>query len=217
MNMPKVVIGISRASTRPPELELPQAAFVPFSPPRPVTPINTSFFAIIRLKKQQRPARANKETIERASKRVCVCVSVCVRERESEREAHSCGQGPCARWNLQEEKPCAAQTIGRPLQTSVPIGVARTVLASQGRSRRRRAGRRRQGGHSGCAPIHPHSGRPPPRRIPVRRLCCLAASVNEAPRQPRERRAPANERARVAREGYTQGTVRNFEYVVNIG
>ena len=42
------------------EIELPQAAFVPFSPPRPVTPINTSFFAIIRLKKQQRPARANK-------------------------------------------------------------------------------------------------------------------------------------------------------------
>jgi|TARA_B110000196_G_C20968567_1_gene577516 hypothetical protein len=53
MNMPKGAIG-TRA---PHELELPQAAFAPFSLPRP---INTSFFAIIRLKKQQRPARANK-------------------------------------------------------------------------------------------------------------------------------------------------------------
>ena len=211
MNMPLVVIGISRASTRPPELELPQAAFVPFSPPRPVTPINTSFFAIIRLKKQQRPARANKETIDRAS--MCVCVCVCERESERKRGA-LVWAGPCARWNLQEGRPYAAQTIGRPLQTSVPIGVARTVLASQGRSRRRRAGRRRQGGHSGCAPIHPHSGRPPPRRIPVRRLCCLAASVNEAPRQPRERRAGTRARSSGAR-GDTQGTVRvlaNFEY-----
>ena len=45
----------------------PQAAFVPFSPPRSVAPINTSFFAIIRLKKQQRPARANKPTNDRSS------------------------------------------------------------------------------------------------------------------------------------------------------
>ena len=193
MNMPLVVIGISRASTRPPELELPQAAFVPFSPPRPVTPINTSFFAIIRLKKQQRPARANKETIDRAS--MCVCVCVCERESERKRGA-LVWAGPCARWNLQEGRPYAAQTIGRPLQTSVPIGVARTVLASQGRSRRCREGHRRQGGHSGCAPIHPRSGRPPPRRIPVRRLCCPAASVNEAPRQPCERRAARALRSR---------------------
>ena len=49
----------------------PQAAFVPFSPPRSVAPINTSFFAIIRLKKQQRPARGNKPTNDR-SERVCV-------------------------------------------------------------------------------------------------------------------------------------------------
>ena len=129
---------------------------------------------------------------------MCVCECVCVRESERKRGA-LVWAGPCARWNLQEGRPYAAQTIGRPLQTSVPIGVARTVLASQGRSRRRRAGRRRQGGHSGCAPIHPHSGRPPPRRIPVRRLCCLAASVNEAPRQPRERRAGTRARSSGAR------------------